>query len=335
MPKNLTKPASATIIAEPTLTSLQNLTKKDLQACEKLLRKRFKSDVALIPDIALHLANRGGKRLRAMLCLAGAKICNGRAPLGLAAAVEMIHSATLLHDDVVDDSQHRRGAASANQLWGTSAPILVGDYLFARAFELMVESDNLAILDLLARASRKIAEGEVLQLSLLGKITVKEQDCLKIITAKTAILFEAACLSGAMSAGANPKESKALANFGLHFGRAFQIEDDILDYMPNRLSKKAGDDFREGKVTLPVSMAIANKGRAVKKQITNIWQDRENKENFITICELLENEGAIAMAKALAKKESEAAIEELAIFANNPAKQALIDMVAFCLKRES
>jgi len=218
------------------------------------------SPVTLIPQLAAHIVAAGGKRLRPLLTLACARMCGypGERHIKLAACVEFIHTATLLHDDVVDESLLRRGMASANAVFGNQASVLVGDFLFARAFQLMVEDGSLAVLGILSRAAATIAEGEVLQLVTQNDLSTSEARYLEVITGKTAALFAAACEVGAVVADRPPFEAASLAEFGLNLGIAFQLVDDALDYAADQkvLGKTVGDDFREGKITLPVLLRI-------------------------------------------------------------------------------
>jgi len=239
----------------------------DMEAVNALIRERMASEHApRIPEVTAHLVEAGGKRLRPLLTLAAARLCGytGEHHLRLAAAVEFIHTATLLHDDVVDESERRRGRPTANLLWDNKSSVLVGDYLFARSFQLMVEIGSLRVLDILANASAVIAEGEVLQLAAASNIDTTEAIYLQVIRGKTAALFAAATEAGAEVAGAPEEEVAALAAYGDALGLAFQITDDVLDYggRSARLGKNAGDDFRERKLTLPVIRAIAAGGDA-------------------------------------------------------------------------
>ncbi|HIM71661.1 MAG TPA: polyprenyl synthetase family protein, partial [Alphaproteobacteria bacterium] len=219
----------------------------------------MQSPILMIPQLADHLISSGGKRLRPVLTLLCSRLCGyqGARHILLAACVEFIHTATLLHDDVVDDSLLRRGIESANSVWGNQASVLVGDFLFSRAFQIMVEDGSLRVLDILSEASAVIAEGEVQQLVNSNDLGTTEQDCLSVISAKTAKLFAAACEVGAVVSERPPKTAASLANFGLNFGISFQLVDDIIDYAATDsvIGKQVGDDFREGKVTLPVFLA--------------------------------------------------------------------------------
>jgi octaprenyl-diphosphate synthase len=239
--------------------ALAGLLADDLQAVNSVIHDRLNSQASLIPDLAAYLIDAGGKRVRPMITLAASRALGhaGGASMKLAAAVEFIHTATLLHDDVVDESATRRGRASAHRVWGKSASVLVGDFLFARAFNLMVEAGDIAILDVLARASSIIAEGEVLQLSSAGDADATLDHYMAIISAKTAALFAAAARVGAMAAGADSTMAQAFDAYGHNLGLAFQLVDDALDYggASAIMGKDAGDDFREGKLTLPVILA--------------------------------------------------------------------------------
>ena len=234
----------------------------DLVAVNEMIRARMASEHApRIPEVTAHLVSAGGKRLRPMLTLAAARMCGYDGPyhIHLAATVEFIHTATLLHDDVVDDSKQRRGRPTANLLWDNTSSVLVGDYLFARSFQLMVETGSLKVLDILANAAATIAEGEVLQLTAARNLATTEEIYLKVVRGKTAALFSAATEVGGVIAGAAPDQVRALYDYGDALGIAFQIVDDLLDYggSGTDMGKNPGDDFREGKLTLPVIRAVA------------------------------------------------------------------------------
>ena len=260
---NAVAPAASTSPAKGT-NALDRLTSElsdDLAAVNETIVARMDSPVAVIPQLAGYIVASGGKRLRPLLTLASARLCGyeGRRQIGLATAVEFIHTATLLHDDVVDESDMRRGQASANAVFGNKSSVLVGDFLFARAFQLMTEDGSLDVLRTLSRASAVIAEGEVLQLSASNDISTTEEIYLAVIAAKTAELFAAACRIGALVADRPKAEEEALASFGLNLGLAFQVVDDVLDYsaLQATLGKAVGDDFRDGKITLPVVLAYS------------------------------------------------------------------------------
>ena len=250
---------------EDALSTLTELVGGDMEATNRLIVQRMDSPVALIPQLAAHLVAAGGKRLRPLLTLATARLClypgpeGGSRHVALAACVEFIHTATLLHDDVVDESQLRRGLASANAVFGNKASVLVGDFLFARAFQIMVADGSLRVLDILSRAAATIAEGEVLQLATQNDLSTTEARYLEVVRGKTAALFAAACQVGAVVGERPAAEETALAEYGMGLGIAFQLVDDALDYAADqlRLGKTVGDDFREGKITLPVLAAYA------------------------------------------------------------------------------
>lgn len=237
---------------------LRALVESEMTGVNDVIIDRMESPVEMIPNLAGHLINSGGKRLRPMLTLASSKLCgyDGQAHIQLAAAVEFIHTATLLHDDVIDESDLRRGKPTANTIWGNKATVLVGDFLFSRAFQLMVKAENLQALDILSKAAAVIAEGEVMQLITANNTATTEDAYLEVIAAKTAALFEAASRVGAVIAGRNDGAEEALLSYGRNLGIAFQLVDDALDYsgMQAKLGKAVGDDFREGKVTLRKSV---------------------------------------------------------------------------------
>ncbi len=248
----------------------------DMRGVNTMILKYMASEVPLVGQVAQYLIAAGGKRLRPLLTLASARLCGSTDNKchSLAAAVEFIHSASLLHDDVVDESHQRRGQPSANDTFGNQASVLVGDFLFARAFEFMVSTGHLEILQVLAHASTKITEGEVLQLSLAGNIDTREEDYLSVVEAKTAALFSAATETGALLG--DVKYRQAMREFGYYFGMAFQLIDDVLDYSADQttLNKNLGDDFREGKLTLPVILAL----RAADGAELEFWQSALHSE---------------------------------------------------------
>ncbi len=257
---SLPPPPATTPGAEDALAALATAVRIDLEACNHTILERMQSPVALIPRLAAHLIAAGGKRLRPLLTLGAARMCGYQGPrhIRLAACVEFIHTATLLHDDVVDESRLRRGMDSANTVFGNQAPVLVGDFLFARAFQLMVEDGSLRVLEILSHAAATIAEGEVLQLVTQNDLATSDDRYLDVVRGKTAALFAAACEVGAVVAARPEAEAAALAAYGTDLGIAFQLVDDALDYTADQatLGKTIGDDFREGKITLPVLAAF-------------------------------------------------------------------------------
>jgi len=323
---------------EGALARLMDLVAEDLSACNRLIVERMHSQVALIPQLAAHIVAAGGKRLRPLLTLAASKLCgySGTRHVSLAACVEFIHTATLLHDDVVDESELRRGQASANALFGNKPSVLVGDFLFARAFQLMIEDKSLETLRILAGASATIAEGEVLQLITQNDLSSTEAQYLEVIEGKTAALFAAATRLGAVVADRPQAEAEALDAYGHHLGVAFQLVDDALDYSAEqaRLGKTVGDDFREGKMTLPVLLAFQGGGAAERAFWKRTLEDGEQGEDDLAEAQrLLTRHQGIGRTIDRAESYGEAAIRALDIFPPSEARLALIDVVRFCIER--
>ncbi|MGH6953077.1 MAG: polyprenyl synthetase family protein [Alphaproteobacteria bacterium] len=322
----------------PALTRLQALVADDLAKVNRIILERLESSVALIPQLAGHIIVAGGKRLRPMLTLASARLCGheGNRHVGLAASVEFIHTATLLHDDVVDESELRRGLATANALWGNKASVLVGDFLFSRAFQLMVEDGSLEVLRILSEASAVIAEGEVLELATSNDLETTEPANLRVIEAKTATLFAAACRIGAVAADRPKEEDIALAQFGMSLGIAFQLVDDVLDYrsVEATLGKTVGGDFREGKITLPVILAFRRgeeeERRFWRRTVQDLQQGGGDLDHAIG---LLERRGALEDSLTRARSYGAAAREALAPFPEGEAKRALHDVIEFSIDR--
>jgi octaprenyl-diphosphate synthase len=301
---------------------------------------RMRSPVAMIPELANHLVGAGGKRMRPLLTVAAARLCgyamDDERHVKLATCVEFIHSATLLHDDVVDVSALRRGKPTANTLWGDKASVLVGDFLFTRSFELMVEVGSLDILGVLSRASSTIAEGEVLQLVTQRDTSTPEATYLEVIKAKTARLFAAAAEVGAMIAGRNGAERVALESFGMNLGIAFQLVDDALDYAGREaaLGKSIGDDFREGKITLPVILAFLRGGsvdRAFWKR--TIEKLEQNDGDLAQAQTLMERHNAVVDTLERARHYGAMARDALGLFGESKLKSALLEAVDFAIAR--
>ncbi len=324
--------------AEPSLAPIMNLVADGMNQVNAVILDRMQSRIPLIPELAGHLIAGGGKRLRPMLTLACADLVGyaGSRHYKLAAAVEFIHTATLLHDDVVDGSGLRRGRKTANIIWGNSASVLVGDFLFSRSFELMVEAESLKVLKILSGASAIIAEGEVNQLTAQRKIDTSEEQYLDIIGAKTAALFAAACRISAVVADRSEAEEQALDVYGRNLGIAFQLIDDAIDYESDgaTMGKDAGDDFRDGKVTLPVILAYARgseEDRAFWKAA--IAGHRIGEEDLAHATGLLRKTGAIADTLARARHYGQRAIDALGRFDAGRAKAALTEAVEFAIAR--
>ena len=335
--------ASAAIAPEKpvSIDGLLELAQPDMAKVDALIRDRMQSPVSVIPALAEHLIGGSAKRLRPLLTIAAARVAGAQddACIKLAAAVEFIHTATLLHDDVVDSSQLRRGKVAAHLIWGAPASVLVGDFLFARAFELMVEAGSMQALEILARASRVIAEGEVLQLTRAHDLNLSQDLYLEIIKAKTAELFAAAAEAGAVSAGASPRQCEALRRFGQDLGLAFQLVDDALDYSGDAatLGKNAGDDFREGKATLPLLLTIARTGAAEKPfWDRTVGRREQTDEDFARARGLVASTGAGAETLELAAAYASTAKAQLADFASsNSWRPALEDLADFAVQRKA
>jgi octaprenyl-diphosphate synthase len=321
-----------------TLDRLAALLQADLDCVNTLILERMQSPVALIPQLAGHIIAAGGKRLRPMLTLASARMCGyrGARHVALAAAVEFIHTATLLHDDVVDASDLRRGLATANAVWGNKSSVLVGDFLFSRAFQLMVEDGSLRVLGILSEASAVIAEGEVLQLVTSNDTATTEGAYLAVIEAKTAQLFAAASRLGAVITERPREEEEALAAFGRNLGIAFQLVDDMLDYSARQaeLGKTVGDDFREGKITLPVVLALREAGEVERAFWRRTLEDLDQHEGDLAhAIELMTRHGTLRATLDCARRYADAARRALAVFRDGPEKRALDEAVDFCLAR--
>ena len=323
---------------EPTLAPILNLTATAMHAVNAIILDRMQSEIPLIPALAGHLIAGGGKRMRPMLTLAGAELVgyNGARHHKLAAAVEFIHTATLLHDDVVDGSEQRRGKSAANIVFGNPATVLVGDFLFARAFELMVEDGSLKVLKILSHASAVIAQGEVDQLTAQRRIETSEERYLHIIGAKTAALFAAASRISAVVAECGEAEEQALDDYGRNLGIAFQLVDDAIDYDTGTadMGKDLGDDFREGKMTMPVIFAYARGSDEERR----FWQEaiagfRTEDEDFAHAVELIRRHDAIAATRGRARHFAQRACDALAIFPDGRARAAMIEAAQFAVSR--
>lgn len=322
----------------PSLDPMMSLVAHDMNSVNAVILDRMQSNIPLIPELAGHLIAGGGKRMRPMLTLACAKLLDysGARHHKLAASVEFIHTATLLHDDVVDGSDLRRGRRTANIIWGNPASVLVGDFLFSRSFELMVEDGSLKVLKILSNASAIIAEGEVNQLTAQRQVNTGEERYLEIIGAKTAALFAAACRIAAVVAERSEAEELALDAYGRNLGIAFQLVDDAIDYVSDAetMGKDSGDDFRDGKVTLPVILAHARGSDADKI----FWRDammghRASDADLDHATNLLRETGAIDDTLARARHYGQRAIDALGGFCGGQAKAALVEAVEFAVAR--
>jgi octaprenyl-diphosphate synthase len=325
---------------KPSLDPLSQLLGSDLDRVNQLILKRMQSSVALIPQLAGHIVASGGKRLRPMLTLGCARLCgySGSRHIALAAAVEFIHTATLLHDDVVDASDLRRGRDTANAVWGNKPAILVGDFLFSRSFELMVQDGSLRILEILSHASAIIAQGEVLKLMTQNDMQTTEASYLEVIEAKTAELFAAASRIGAVLSERPREEEEALDLFGRNLGIAFQLVDDMLDFSARQaeLGKSIGDDFRDGKVTLPIVVAFDRGDEEERGFWRRTLEDLDQRDGDLEqAIELLERRGALAETLARARAYGAAAIDSLSVFDDGIERRALMAAAAFATERSS
>jgi len=323
---------------KPSLDPLCRLLSDELERVNQLIIERMQSPVALIPQLAGHIVAGGGKRLRPMLTLGCARLCgyHGGRHIALAAAVEFIHTATLLHDDVVDASDLRRGRDTANAVWGNKPPILVGDFLFSRSFELMVADGSLRILEILSRASSVIAEGEVLQLMTANDTRSSEAAYLAVVQAKTAELFAAASRIGAVIAARPQQEEEALDRFGRNLGIAFQLVDDMLDFsaQPREFGKNIGNDFRDGKVTLPVLVAFARGDKAERAFWRRTIEEQDQRAGDLQrAIQLVERRGALAETLSRARGYAATAVGALSIFRDGIERRALIDAAGFAAER--
>ena len=318
---------------------LQLYFAQDMQAVDKLINSYITSNLTpVISELSNHLINAGGKRLRPLLTLAASDLCNysGASHIKLAAAIEFIHTATLLHDDVVDESFQRRGKPTANILWDNQSSVLVGDYLFSKSFQLMVETDSLKVLSILADASSTISEGEILQLSAVRNIKTDESAYFKIIEGKTAALFAAATEVGAVISNVEDKEADALANFGKALGISFQITDDLLDYVGSEevLGKNIGDDFKEGKVTLPLIKAISKSSKEEKRFCEEVINKGMQKSSDLEhALFLMRQHDVFDETRSEAIKWSKKARNYLDIFPESKTKVILQELTYFVVER--
>jgi len=317
---------------------LVRLTRDHMERVNALILSRVTSNVTLIPEIARHLIDSGGKRLRPMLTIAAAQMCGyeGDGHVKLAAGIEFMHTATLLHDDVVDESELRRGKSAARIVWGNQATVLVGDFLLGQAFKMMVEVGSLEALEILSSAAATIAEGEVMQLRVAKNTATTEDAYLAVIHNKTAALFSAATEVGPVLAGGDSSERAAFRSYGVNLGLAFQLIDDALDYDGDAhdLGKRVGDDFREGKITLPVVLSYRRGSDADRAFWTRVMQDGAIGDGDLQhAIALMRRHRAIEDTIARARHFGSVARDALAPFADSPHKAALLDAVDFCIGR--
>jgi octaprenyl-diphosphate synthase len=318
------------------ILAIQNLMNHDMQAVNAMIHKRLHSEVELVNSVAHYIINSGGKRLRPMLVLLSARAFNyqGNDHIKLAAIIEFIHTATLLHDDVVDASELRRGQQTANSIWGNEASVLVGDFLYSRSFQLMAELKNMRVMEILSNATNIIAEGEVLQLLNCYEPNTTETDYLRVIRSKTAKLFEAGAQLGAVISEQSTSNEQAIATYGMHLGTAFQLIDDVLDYSSNseEIGKNIGDDLAEGKPTLPVIYALKH-GTADQQEVLRDAIKNGKKDNINEIISIINNTKAIDYTTKVARQEVEMATAALTTLPSSPYTDALYALAEFSVNR--
>ncbi len=319
-------------------SEIQALMKSDLEAMDEILVNRLDSNVDLINQMSQHIINAGGKRIRPLLLLMCARATNYKGDYhhSMAVVIELIHTATLLHDDVVDHSATRRGQETANELWGNAPSVLVGDFLYSRAFEIMVEPNSMQIMKILSKATNQISEGEVLQLLNIKNAKVSESEYFEVIERKTACLFKAACQIAGILSESNQNTIGALGSFGMHLGNAFQIIDDTLDYESDSLvmGKEIGDDLSEGKVTLPMIYALENT-KGIEKEILSSAIKNADSSNIDNIVDILISVNAFGYSRKIAKNESTKALKFLKAIPNSKYRSALELLCELSLERLS
>jgi Geranylgeranyl pyrophosphate synthase len=318
---------------------IRTLADDDMQAVNQLIYQRLQSDVALVNQLAYYIISGGGKRIRPLLAVLSARAVGyeGKAHIHLATIIEFIHTATLLHDDVVDESEMRRGRDTANQLFGNAASVLVGDFLHTRAFQMMVELGNMRVMQLLSDATNLIAEGEVMQLMNCNDPTTTEDNYLQVIYCKTAKLFEAATHCAAVLAEQPVHVEEALRDYGKYLGTAFQLIDDVMDYSSNSetMGKNIGDDLSEGKPTLPLIHAIAKGSAEQKKRIEQAITERNGMEYLNEILDILQQTNALGYTVARAEQEAQKAIDALAVLPESTYKSALKALASLAVHRQA
>lgn len=318
------------------INDVMTLTNADMEKVNGHLKSQLNSDVILINQIAAYIINNGGKRLRPVLhvLLAQALEYQGEQHINLAAVIELIHTATLLHDDVVDESEMRRGEKTSHEIWGNSASVLVGDFLYSKSFQMMIQADSMQVMRILSDATNKISEGEVQQLLNIGNLNITERDYYQIIANKTAKLFEAACELAGVIAHQEQQNLKQLGQYGMYLGTAFQIADDVLDYTADdeSLGKNLGDDFSEGKLTLPLIYLLKYGSEHQHATITQAIEDPDN-ANFENIKKMVTTSEAIDYTLSQAQKYSNKAKETIVTLPDSKAKQALLFICDYAWKR--
>lgn len=318
------------------IQSIYSLIEDDMSAVDSMIQSRLQSDVVLINQLGHYIINSGGKRLRPALAILCSRACGykGGEHINLATIIEFIHTATLLHDDIVDNSDMRRGRETANNLWGNEASVLVGDFLYTRSFEMMVEMESMRLMKILSHTTNVIAEGEVLQLLNCNDADTSEESYLEVIHHKTAKLFEAAGLLGAVISQASPEVEQAMSDYAMHLGSAFQLVDDLLDYSESSetIGKNIGDDLAEGKPTLPLIYAMKHGSEAQASVIRTAIEEGQ-RDKIVEIITIIEQTGAIDYTARAAQNEVQQAISVLSILEDSPYKEALISLANFSVSR--
>lgn len=318
------------------IQSIYALIQDDMQAVDQMIQQRLQSDVVLINQLGHYIINSGGKRLRPAIAILSAHACGyqGKQHINLATIIEFIHTATLLHDDVVDNSDMRRGQQTANNLWGNEASVLVGDFLYTRSFEMMVELQSMQVMEILSRTTNIIAEGEVLQLLNCHDADTTESRYLQVIHHKTAKLFEAAGQLGAVISNRSADLEQAMASYAMHLGSAFQLVDDLLDYSASseRIGKNIGDDLAEGKPTLPLIYAMRN-GTPEQAKLIRTAIDQGQREQIGSVIEIIESTGAIRYTADVARQEASAAQAALSVLPTSDYTAALSALADFAVER--
>ena len=315
---------------------IRTLIADDMQAVDQLILKRLQSDVVLINQIGAYIVSSGGKRLRPMIVLLAAHACGHtqQQHIDLAAIIEFIHTATLLHDDVVDASELRRNRETANAVWGNEASVLVGDFLYSRAFEMMVDVGQMQVMDILSHATNRIAEGEVLQLLNVHNPDTSENDYMEVIKRKTATLFEAGARLGGVISGATAEQEQAMTRYGLHLGIAFQLVDDALDYNSSNdeIGKNIGDDLAEGKPTLPLIQAMKSANESQRKRLREVIENG-GLDEIEFVMEMIHASNAIQYTEQLAQTEAQLAKTALQSIPASPYRDALASLADFAVAR--
>jgi len=321
------------------LKNIQELTQDDMSLVNDLIYSQLQSDVALINQLGIYIVNAGGKRMRPMLTVLAAKALNynDNDHISIAAIIEFIHTATLLHDDVVDESNMRRGRETANALFGNSASVLVGDFLYTRSFQMMTKLNNMKVMDILSDATNIVAEGEVLQLMNCNDPNTTEESYLEVIYCKTAKLFEAATRLAAVVAQQPESIELAMLDYGKHLGTAFQLVDDIMDYTADakEMGKNVGDDLAEGKPTLPLLYAMQHGNSTQQKLIRDAIEHGNGMDNLDAILEAMKQTGSLTYTQKKAEEEADKAIKALSVIPDSPHKQALISLAHIAANRSS